>query len=256
MNRAVQKVAEDHLSGRPEITEGLLNRVEVAIRAYDPCLSCATHALGQMPLEVELVDADGRGASTRRARRVVSAPRPLVLGLGQPGPPRRRPRPGLRRRPRRAWRLPGVTVESGLPAPGRGRGGGRPRTTRVLFVDADRAGERAVPVPAGSSRAGGSPGFTTHSVAPGAPAGARAASLFGARPEAWLMGIRGYDFDEFGEELSAAARANLAAAAAFVRDAHARRRLPGVCVAGVASSSDAARMPARGGRPCPRRKAR
>jgi hypothetical protein len=49
MNRAVQKVAQDHLSG-VELTEGLLNRIEVAIRAYDPCLSCATHALGQMPL--------------------------------------------------------------------------------------------------------------------------------------------------------------------------------------------------------------
>ncbi len=58
MNRAVEKVAKDHLSG-VEITEGLLNRIEVAIRAYDPCLSCATHALGQMPLTVELVDCSG-----------------------------------------------------------------------------------------------------------------------------------------------------------------------------------------------------
>ena len=37
----------------------MLNRVEIAIRAYDPCLSCATHALGRMPLEVELYDARG-----------------------------------------------------------------------------------------------------------------------------------------------------------------------------------------------------
>ncbi len=59
MNRAVQKVAADHISGKAEISEGLLNHVEVAIRAYDPCLSCATHALGKMPLDVELVDADG-----------------------------------------------------------------------------------------------------------------------------------------------------------------------------------------------------
>ncbi|MCK5213973.1 MAG: Ni/Fe hydrogenase subunit alpha [Candidatus Omnitrophica bacterium] len=58
MNRAVQKVAQDHLSG-VEITEGLLNRIEVAIRAYDPCLSCATHALGKMPLSVSLYDHDG-----------------------------------------------------------------------------------------------------------------------------------------------------------------------------------------------------
>jgi NAD-reducing hydrogenase large subunit len=58
MNRAVESVAKQYLSGR-EITEGLLNHVEVAIRAYDPCLSCATHALGRMPLSVSLVDGDG-----------------------------------------------------------------------------------------------------------------------------------------------------------------------------------------------------
>ena len=58
MNRAVRRVAEEDLEGR-EITDALLNRVEVAIRAYDPCLSCATHALGRMPLTVQLVDARG-----------------------------------------------------------------------------------------------------------------------------------------------------------------------------------------------------
>jgi NAD-reducing hydrogenase large subunit len=60
MNRAVQKVAEDHLSGVPEITEGLLNHIEVAIRAYDPCLSCATHAMGQMAMVVEIFDHRGQ----------------------------------------------------------------------------------------------------------------------------------------------------------------------------------------------------
>jgi len=65
MNRAVQKVAADHISGAPEITEGLLNHVEVAIRAYDPCLSCATHALGRMPLIVELIGADGNVVDRR-----------------------------------------------------------------------------------------------------------------------------------------------------------------------------------------------
>ena len=59
MNRAVRGVAQEYLSGKPKISEGLLNRIEVAIRAYDPCLSCATHALGRMPLTVELYDADG-----------------------------------------------------------------------------------------------------------------------------------------------------------------------------------------------------
>jgi len=64
MNRAVQKVARDHLSGQ-KITEGLLNHIEVAIRAYDPCLSCATHALGQMPLVVELIDSAGTVVDSR-----------------------------------------------------------------------------------------------------------------------------------------------------------------------------------------------
>jgi NAD-reducing hydrogenase large subunit len=59
MNRAVAKVAQDHLQG-VDITEGLLNHVEVAVRAYDPCLSCATHALGQMPLEVTVLDHEGQ----------------------------------------------------------------------------------------------------------------------------------------------------------------------------------------------------
>jgi len=59
MNRAVHWVAENVLAGKPEITEGMLNRVEVAIRAYDPCLSCATHALGRMPLAIELYGPDG-----------------------------------------------------------------------------------------------------------------------------------------------------------------------------------------------------
>ena len=65
MNEAIRAVAERYLSGR-EITEGLLNHIEVAIRAYDPCLSCATHALGQMPLLVELRDAEGALVSSLR----------------------------------------------------------------------------------------------------------------------------------------------------------------------------------------------
>ena len=59
MNESVRQVAAAYLDGEI-LTEGLLNRIEVAIRAYDPCLSCATHALGKMPLQVELVDWEGR----------------------------------------------------------------------------------------------------------------------------------------------------------------------------------------------------
>lgn len=58
MNESIRIVANRYLDGR-EITEGLLNHLEVAVRAYDPCLSCATHALGKMPLQVELIDAQG-----------------------------------------------------------------------------------------------------------------------------------------------------------------------------------------------------
>jgi len=58
MNESVRAVAREYFDGR-EVTEGLLNHIEVAIRAYDPCLSCATHALGSMPLELNLVGADG-----------------------------------------------------------------------------------------------------------------------------------------------------------------------------------------------------
>ncbi|MCP9270948.1 Ni/Fe hydrogenase subunit alpha [Mycolicibacterium arenosum] len=52
LNRTVRSVAEDHLVGHGEITEAMMNAVEVGIRAFDPCLSCATHAYGQMPLIV------------------------------------------------------------------------------------------------------------------------------------------------------------------------------------------------------------
>ena len=59
MNKAVNWVATNELANKKEITESMLNQVEVAIRAYDPCLSCATHALGQMSLHIELVNKTG-----------------------------------------------------------------------------------------------------------------------------------------------------------------------------------------------------
>jgi len=59
MSRAVEEVARRYVDGA-NIKEGALNRVEAAIRAYDPCLSCSTHALGRMPLELVVVDAQGR----------------------------------------------------------------------------------------------------------------------------------------------------------------------------------------------------
>jgi NAD-reducing hydrogenase large subunit len=67
MNRAVNSVAVDYMTGQKEITEGMMNAVEVAIRAYDPCLSCATHALGQMPLEITLYDANDNLIDKKRS---------------------------------------------------------------------------------------------------------------------------------------------------------------------------------------------
>ncbi len=53
MNRGVRQVAERFVNGH-RLNEGMLNRVEAVIRCFDPCLSCSTHALGQMPMHIEL----------------------------------------------------------------------------------------------------------------------------------------------------------------------------------------------------------
>jgi NAD-reducing hydrogenase large subunit len=58
MNRAIRQVAEAYVDGN-RLQEAMLNRVEAVIRCYDPCLSCASHAFGEMPLAVELRDAAG-----------------------------------------------------------------------------------------------------------------------------------------------------------------------------------------------------
>lgn len=60
MNQAVRWVANNVISRKGTITDSMLNQVEVAIRAYDPCLSCATQALGKMPLKAELYNHNGQ----------------------------------------------------------------------------------------------------------------------------------------------------------------------------------------------------
>ena len=60
MNRTVNQVAKKVIASEGALTEAMLNQVEVAIRAYDPCLSCATQALGQMPLKLELFNAQNQ----------------------------------------------------------------------------------------------------------------------------------------------------------------------------------------------------
>ena len=59
MSTAVDSVAKTYVKG-PNITEGMLNRVEAAIRAHDPCLSCSTHAIGKMPIELDVFDSQGK----------------------------------------------------------------------------------------------------------------------------------------------------------------------------------------------------
>ena len=60
MNRTIEQIARHFIhSHGTKIPEGMLNRVEAGIRAYDPCLSCSTHAFGKMPLEITLVDKNG-----------------------------------------------------------------------------------------------------------------------------------------------------------------------------------------------------
>jgi NAD-reducing hydrogenase large subunit len=62
MNRSVLQVAKHFVRGN-ELLPGMLNRVEAVIRTYDPCLSCSTHAVGQMALRIQLVDAEGKVAA-------------------------------------------------------------------------------------------------------------------------------------------------------------------------------------------------
>ena len=88
---------------------------------------------------------------------------------------------------------------------------------RVIFVDADRSGPE--PFSCRPVEPEGEPlRFTSHEVSPGAVL-ALCKELSGESPEAWILGVRGYDFDEFGEGLSAAAEKNLQRAEAFVRKA-------------------------------------
>jgi len=58
MNASVKQVAQHYVKAS-RLQEGMLNRVEAVIRSYDPCLSCSTHALGQMPLHIQLLGTDG-----------------------------------------------------------------------------------------------------------------------------------------------------------------------------------------------------
>jgi NAD-reducing hydrogenase large subunit len=63
MSKSVDSVAKTYVKG-PDVQEGMLNRVEAAIRAYDPCLSCSTHAVGQMPIQIDIINSQGQITQT------------------------------------------------------------------------------------------------------------------------------------------------------------------------------------------------
>lgn len=139
----------------------------------------------------------------------------LILGWGNPG----RLDDGLGPAFAEAFRqiaLPGVQVETNYQLQVEDAAEVA-RHRRVVFVDADRNGVE--PFRFERLRASLHPlSFSTHSVAPDAVLGLTN-SLFEAEPEAWLLGIRGYEFDDFGEGLSDRAQQNLSAAIGFLRDA-------------------------------------
>ena len=84
MNESIRQVAEHYLDGK-ELTEPLLNQIEVAVRAYDPCLSCATHALGRMPLIVELVEEESGTVMDSLARDADGTVRSEMSSLSRSG---------------------------------------------------------------------------------------------------------------------------------------------------------------------------
>jgi len=65
MNRSVKQVAQRYVKGA-HLQEGMLNRVEAVIRSYDPCLSCSTHAIGRMPLHIQLIGPSGEVLDEKR----------------------------------------------------------------------------------------------------------------------------------------------------------------------------------------------
>jgi len=58
MNRGVQAIARKYVKAK-KLKEGMLNRVSAVVRAYDPCLSCSTHALGEIALRIQLRGTNG-----------------------------------------------------------------------------------------------------------------------------------------------------------------------------------------------------
>ncbi|MDT8436274.1 MAG: hydrogenase maturation protease [Gemmatimonadota bacterium] len=144
------------------------------------------------------------------ALRTAAGKRVLVLGWGNPGRRDDGLGPAFVERVR-GLELPGVESESAYQLQVE-HAGSVAEADVVVFVDADISAP--APFRARRLEPEGHPAFSTHALSPGSVL-ALAGELFDARPEAVLVGVRGYEFDGFGEGLSEGATANLAAAAAW-----------------------------------------
>jgi hydrogenase maturation protease len=131
--------------------------------------------------------------------------------------------------------LPGVTVDSDYQLTVEDAAEAA-RHAYVLFIDADCTGPE--PFALHRVRPGDSVSFSTHSVQPDGVL-ALARDLFQSTPAAYLLGIRGYAFNEFGEGLSERARANLAAAIDFIKPVITQRTFSGNVTAPVGAPSAA-----------------
>jgi hydrogenase maturation protease len=163
------------------------------------------------------------------------SPRILVIGYGNPG----RLDDGLGPALAAALEplnLPGVTVDADYQLTVE-TAAAVAEHDLVIFADASVAGDEPFFFQA-LDAAGAELSFSTHSVEPEAVL-ALCEQLFAARPRAYVLGIRGYEFDEFGERLSEAARANLTAAVGFL----ARMLRETRCWAGQAGSGEPAGLP-------------
>lgn len=139
----------------------------------------------------------------------------LILGWGNPSRRDDGLGPAMAER-LAALGLPGVTVETDFQLHVEDAAE-LARHERVIFVDAAREGDGPFWVRRGRAEGDGL-SFTTHSVSPGALL-TLSRRLFEAEPEAWILGVRGYDFDDFGDGLSKRACSNLDEAVAFVEAA-------------------------------------
>ena len=194
----------------------------MAIRAFDPCLSCATHALGKMPLAVELLDAEGSVVDSMvRGSSVSDQPPVLVIAVGNPS----RGDDALGSAACGATRgrgVPGVEVitdfqlqvENALDLVGR---------ERVMFVDAGTG----TPAPFELRRAAPAASSCTRRMRsrPRRCSRPTRGSLASAAPESWVLCVRGESF-ELGEALTPTAAGHLEAAWLRLREICTRELSP------------------------------